>query len=109
MDLAGAEARCEQLADGGNEGPAVGEEGTVDVGGRDFSLREELVYGIVAEMEVGLGPGHKQTLGVLDRFVETIAEIVVDEAVERLPLSGFFGLAGERAEEEILLNSRTDR
>ena len=103
----------------------AGEEDAVDGGRGDAGLLEELVDGTfdgfevrgdprvelfaadgganvdgaVAEVEVGFGLGGQQALGVLDRFVEAVAEIVVDQIVERLQLFGLFGLTGERAEE----------
>ena len=53
----------------------------------------------VAEVEIGFGLGRQQSRGVLHRFVEAVAEIVVHQIVERLQRFRLFGPAGEGAEE----------
>ena len=52
LDFFGAEAGCEELANGGDEGRTAGEEDAVDGGGSDPGLLEELVDGAFDGFEV---------------------------------------------------------
>jgi hypothetical protein len=90
----------EQGSDGAVDGLEVGGDPGFELGAADGGADVDVA---VVEVEGGFFAGGKHALGVLDRFVEAVAEIVVDQMVEGFELRGLFGLAG------VLFDYRKDR